>query len=103
VLTGEELANVEFKPVRGLKGVKSSAVTLKDTKYDKEVTIQLAVVHDMARNIKPIVDDVLAGTSPYHFIEVMNCPAGCINGGGQPIDKSGASWVEAIRPLFAWK
>lgn len=103
VLTGEELANVEFHPVRGLKGVKSASVTLKDTKYDKEVTINLAVIHDMARNIKPIVDQVLAGTSPYHFIEVMNCPAGCINGGGQPIDKSGSSWVEAIRPLFAWK
>jgi ferredoxin hydrogenase large subunit len=103
VLTGEELANVEFKSVRGLKGVKSASVTLKDAKYDKEVTIRLAVVHDMARNIKPIVNDVLAGKSPYHFIEVMNCPAGCINGGGQPIDKSGSSWVEAIRPLFAWK
>lgn len=82
VLTGEELANIEFKPVHGLKGVKIASVTLKDAKYDKEVTINLAVVHDMARNIKPIVDDVLAGKSPYHFIEVMNCSAGCINGGG---------------------
>jgi ferredoxin hydrogenase large subunit len=49
------------------------------------------------------VDVVLTGKSPYHFIEVMNCTAVCISGGGQPIDKSGSSWVDAIRPLFAWK
>lgn len=103
VITGNELTDVEFKPVRGLKGVKSASVTLKDSKYDKEATINLAVVHGIARNLKPVIDQVLAGTSPYHFIEVMNCPAGCINGGGQPIQKNGSSWIEAIRPWFAWK
>ncbi|KFO66961.1 iron hydrogenase [Smithella sp. SCADC] len=103
VITGNELTDVEFKPVRGLKGVKSASVTLKDSKYNKEVTINLAVVHGIARNLKPVIDQVLAGTSPYHFIEVMNCPGGCINGGGQPIQKTGSSWVDAIRPWFAWK
>jgi len=71
-LTGKELANVESNPSAVRRGQKRLGVTLKDSKYDKEVTINLAVVHDMARNIKPIVDDVLAGKSPYHFIEVMN-------------------------------
>lgn len=103
VITGGELANVEFKPVRGLKGVKSASVTLKDSKYNKEVTLNLAVVHGIARNLKPVIDQVLAGTSPYHFIEVMNCPAGCINGGGQPIQQTGSSWIDAVRPWFAWK
>lgn len=103
VLTGEELKPLEFKPVRGLKGVKSANVTLKDAKYDKEVTVKVAVVHNISENIKPVIDEVLAGKSPYHFIEVMNCPGGCINGGGQPIAGNGSSWLGAISPWFAWK
>jgi ferredoxin hydrogenase large subunit len=103
VLTGKELKPLEFKPVRGLKGLKSTSVTIKDIKYNKEVTIHLAVVHNIAENIKPVLQEVLAGLSPYHFIEVMNCPGGCINGGGQPIYGKGSSWLGAIRPWFAWK
>ena len=103
VITGEELQPLEFKTVRGLKGVKSASVTLKDSKYNKEVTVNVAVVHGIAENIAPVIDQILAGRSPYHFIEVMNCPGGCINGGGQPIQESGSSWLGAIRPWFAWK
>ncbi|MEN6373766.1 MAG: [FeFe] hydrogenase, group A [Smithella sp.] len=102
VITGEELQPLEFKKVRGLKGVKSASVTIKDSKYNKEVTLNLAVVHNISENIKPVVEEVLAGRSPYHFIEVMNCPGGCINGGGQPICGNGSSWLGAIRPWFAW-
>jgi len=103
VLTGEELQPLEFKKARGLKGVKSASVTLKDGKYHQEVTVQVAVVHGLAENIAPVVDEVLAGRSPYHFIEVMNCPGGCVNGGGQPIQGSGSSWLGAVLPWFAWK
>ena len=103
VLTGNELKPLEFKPVRGLKGVKSAQITLKDSKYNTEVTVQVAVVHGIAQNLTPVLDEVLAGRSPYHFIEVMNCPGGCINGGGQPVYGNGSSWIEAVRPLFAWK
>lgn len=103
VLTGEELKNLEFKAVRGLRGIKSASVTLKDSKYNKDVTIRVAVVHGLAENITPVIDEVLAGRSPYHFIEVMNCPGGCINGGGQPIQGGGSSWLGAILPWFAWK
>jgi len=104
VITGNELQPLEFKKVRGLKGVKSASVTLKDSKYDnKEVTVQVAVVHGLAENIRPVLDEVLAGRSPYHFIEGMNCPGGCINGGGQPIQGDGSSWLSAVLPWFAWK
>ena len=103
VITGNELKPLEFKKVRGLNGVKSASVTIRDSKYNKDVTINVAVVHGIARNIAPVVDEVLAGRSPYHFIEVMNCPGGCINGGGQPIYGNGSSWIDAIRPWFAWK
>jgi len=103
VITGNELKPLEFKKVRGLNGVKSASVTIRDSKYSKDVTINVAVVHGIARNIVPVVDEVLAGRSPYHFIEVMNCPGGCINGGGQPIYGNGSSWIDAIRPWFAWR
>ena len=103
VITGNELKPLEFKKVRGLNGVKSASVTIRDSKYSKDVTINVAVVHGIARNIAPVVDEVLAGRSPYHFIEVMNCPGGCINGGGQPIYGNGSSWIDAIRPWFAWR
>lgn len=103
VITGNELKPLEFMNVRGLKGVKSASVTLKDSKYNKEVTVQVAVVNGLAENIAPVIEQVLAGKSPYHFIEVMNCPGGCINGGGQPIHGNGSSWLGAVLPWFAWK
>ena len=59
-------------------------------------TVNVAVVHDMGNNIEPVLRDVMAGTSPYHFIEVMNCAGGCVNGGGQPIEGKGSSWLGNI-------
>ena len=49
-----------------------------------ELTLNVAVVNGIG-NVKPIFDDVENGNSKYHFMEVMACPGGCINGGGQPI------------------
>lgn len=103
VITGGELKPLEFKKVRGLKGVKSASVTLRDQKYNKDVILHVAVVHGLTENIAPVIDEVMAGRSPYHFIEVMNCPGGCINGGGQPIQGLGSSWLDAALPWFAWK
>jgi ferredoxin hydrogenase large subunit len=103
VLTGRELEPIEFKPVRGLRGVKDAAVTLTDQKYGKEITVRVAIVNGLRGNIKPVMDDLVQGRSSYHFIEVMNCPGGCVNGGGQPIQKGGSSWLEAALPWFAWK
>ncbi|MGL4447217.1 iron hydrogenase large subunit HydA [Shewanella sp.] len=93
VLTGSEMAKLEFEPVRGLEGVKEAAVTLYDNHLNQDVTINVAVIHDMGHNVEPILRDIMAGTSPYHFIEVMNCAGGCVNGGGQPIDGSGSAWI----------
>ncbi len=77
-LTGKEMADIEFRQVRGLEGVKEADVTIGDAK------LKVAAVNAL-RNIKPILDDLRAGRSPYQFIEVMACPGGCINGGGQPL------------------
>ena len=75
VLTGKEYAAINFEAVRGLEGVKEAEI--------KELGIKIAVTSGM-KNAKPLLDAVKAGKSPYAFIEVMGCPGGCINGGGQP-------------------
>lgn len=103
VLTGKELTPIEFQKVRGLKGVKTASVALQDGKYHRDLVVRVAVVHGMREHIAPVVDLVLAGRSPYHFIEVMNCPGGCINGGGQPMQIGGSSWLEAAFPWFGWQ
>ncbi|HBQ85441.1 MAG TPA: iron hydrogenase, partial [Syntrophomonas sp.] len=50
----------------------------------KTVPVNVCIVTG-TRYVGSVIEDVLAGRSKYHFIEVMNCPGGCINGGGQPI------------------
>lgn len=102
VITGQELGTLEFAPVRGLDGVKTASVTMKDAKTGKEVTLNVAVVHGIKENLKPVVDQVVAGKSPYHFIEVMNCPGGCVNGGGQPINPMGTSWLDKYKAMLPW-
>ncbi|MCQ2406015.1 MAG: [FeFe] hydrogenase, group A [Oscillospiraceae bacterium] len=76
VLEGKEYGPIEFHQVRGFDGIKEASFTLGG------VDIKVAIAHGM-KNAKPIMDDIRAGKSPYTFIEVMCCPGGCINGGGQ--------------------
>jgi len=102
VITGQELAPLELTPIRGLKGIKEATLPLKDVKTGKDITLNIAVVHGIKENLKPIVDQVIAGKSPYHFIEVMNCPGGCINGGGQPINPMGTSWIDKYKAMLPW-
>lgn len=68
----------DFKPVRGLKGRKEYTVTINGAK------VHVAVVHG-AKRFAQVCEEVRAGKSPYHFIEFMACPGGCVCGGGQPI------------------
>jgi len=79
VLQGQELASPDFTPVRGFEGIKEATVHI--AKLDLDVKV--AVAHSMV-NAEPLLKQIEEGTSPYHFIEVMGCPGGCVNGGGQP-------------------
>ena len=79
-LTGEEYGPIDFKACRGQEAVKEAEIDIKGTK------VKIAVASGM-RNAKPLLDEVRAGKSPYAFIEIMGCPGGCINGGGQPFVK----------------
>ncbi|SHH58183.1 NAD(P)-dependent iron-only hydrogenase catalytic subunit [Clostridium collagenovorans DSM 3089] len=80
-VTGETLDSVDFHEVRGIDGIKEATVNLKG----KEVNI--AVVSSLG-NAKIVMDNIKEGKCNYDFIEVMACPGGCINGGGQPSIKA---------------
>ena len=80
VLTGKEHELIKFEAVRGLQGVKEASLDINGQ------TLKVAVASGMA-NAKALLDEVKAGKSPYAFIEIMGCPGGCINGGGQPYVK----------------
>ena len=80
--TGKKLAKVEVEAVRGLDGVKEGVIDVAGTK------VRVAVAHGLA-NVETVLDRVREARkrgeeAPYHFIEVMACPGGCIGGGGQP-------------------
>ena len=79
LMTGKELEKIEFEEVRGeLNGIKEATVTI----GDKE--LKLAIVNGLG-NASKIMDMVRNHEAPYDFIEIMACPGGCVNGGGQPI------------------
>ncbi len=77
-LTGETLEKLEFEEVRGTEGIKEATYTIGGA------TIRVAVCSGTA-NAKKVLEMVKSGEKQYDFIEVMACPGGCVNGGGQPI------------------
>lgn len=79
-LTGKEYEAVEFTAVRGMQGLKEATLNIAGSE------IKVAVVSGM-RNAKVLMDEIRSGKSPYTFIEIMGCPGGCVNGGGQPYVK----------------
>ncbi|MBD3246978.1 MAG: 4Fe-4S dicluster domain-containing protein [Candidatus Omnitrophica bacterium] len=81
-VTGKNVARVEFESVRGLKGVKETTVEIQGA------PIRIAIAHGIG-NVEYVLNKIrealAAGKEPpYHFVEVMACPGGCVGGGGQP-------------------
>ena len=77
-LTGETLPSVDFKEVRGMENIK-------EAEYDVAGMKVKVAVASGTKNAKVLLDKIKDGTADYQFIEIMGCPGGCINGGGQPI------------------
>ncbi len=92
-ISGREFDNVEFQEVRGMEGIKSYLIPLNG------INVNVAVVNGIG-NIKPILDEIENGKSKYHFIEVMACPGGCINGGGQPIHQQPEKIKKRVQSLY---
>ena len=77
VLTGEELGKLEFEDVRGTKGIKEASYQVAG------MEVNVAVASGLG-NARTLLERVKSGEANYHFIEIMGCPGGCVNGGGQP-------------------
>lgn len=78
MITGEEAPSPDFEEVRGMQNVKEAAYNVGG------LDVKVAVASGTA-NAKYLMDKIKDGTGDYTFIEIMGCPGGCINGGGQPI------------------
>lgn len=89
LVTGEELPfeGLHVTPIIGLEQIKTASITIEKTlpEYDhlKGVTVNVAVTSGL-EGASILMKEIEEGTSPYHFIEVMGCPGGCVSGGGQP-------------------
>lgn len=78
MLTGGNMADIDFVPARGLAAVKEAEVDVTGKK------IKVAVINGVG-NVKPILEELQKNPDKYAYIEVMACPGGCVAGGGQPV------------------
>ena len=87
ILTGESADNFEYEEVRGLEGIKIANVKIAD------LNVRAAVAHGLG-NARKLMDAIEAGEE-FHFVEIMACPGGCVNGGGQPLQLADVrNWVD---------
>lgn len=98
ILTGQDLKKIDYTPVRGMEGIKEATVNISG------VDVKAAVAHGTG-NAAKLLDKIKSGEADYHFIEIMACPGGCINGGGQPIimDKEKTEEVKVLRAQGLYK
>lgn len=92
-MTGTNLEEMNFEELRGNAGIKECTVSING------LDVKIAVVNGIG-NIGTILEDIEKGKSQYHFIEVMACPNGCINGGGQPIHQKMDKVIERVKALY---
>jgi len=76
-ITGRELEKVDFKQLRGFKGIREAEVKLDG------LTLKIGIAHGLG-NARKMLEAIRKGESEYHAIEIMACPGGCVGGGGQP-------------------
>ncbi|MFP4374553.1 MAG: NADH-dependent [FeFe] hydrogenase, group A6 [Spirochaetaceae bacterium] len=99
LITGEDREKVEFNEVRGLDGVREAKIDIRGTE------VRVAVAHSIS-NVTKVLEQVKAAQAkgeelPYHFIEVMACPGGCVSGGGQPYGTTNAVRRKRIKGLYS--
>ncbi len=94
VILGKKLEKLEFEEVRGIAGIKLATYTLGD------ITVRVAVASG-TKNAKELLNKVKSGEIKVDFIEVMACPGGCVNGGGQPVQNATVRSTKNLRELRA--
>jgi NADP-reducing hydrogenase subunit HndD len=94
VIEGKPLESLDFNEVRGVEGVKIASYKLGD------INLNVAVASGTA-NAKKVLDAVKAGELDVQFIEIMACPGGCVNGGGQPYQPASVRMTTDLRAVRA--
>ncbi|MEG0156124.1 MAG: NADH-dependent [FeFe] hydrogenase, group A6 [Anaerovoracaceae bacterium] len=78
ILTGNSADNIEYDEIRGLEGIKTATIKIGD------LNVKAACAHGLG-NARKLMEKIRSGEEEFHFVEIMACPGGCINGGGQPL------------------
>lgn len=86
--TGKKLEKVDYEQLRGMEGIRSATVDFNG------LNINIGIAHGLG-NARKLLEDIRAGKSQYHAIEIMACPGGCIGGGGQPLHHGDSSILKA--------
>lgn len=86
--TNKKLEKLDFEELRGLDGIRSATIDFDGT------PINIGIAHGLG-NARKLLEDIKAGKSQFHAIEIMSCPGGCIGGGGQPIHHGDSSILKA--------
>ncbi len=94
VLTGESQESIDYKEIRGTKNIKEAVYNVAG------IEVKVAAVSGL-ENAHELLNRVKNGEADYHIIEVMCCPGGCVNGGGQPIVSSNVRNITDIKTLRA--
>ena len=88
LFTGKKLSRLDFSELRGMEGVRQATID-----FDG-FPLSIGIAHGLG-NARKLLDEVKAGRSKFHAIEVMACPGGCIGGGGQPLHHGDSSILKA--------
>ncbi len=106
IVTGREVpfGNLEITPVRGMEGVKEATIKIEGCvdawKFLEGAELKVAIAHGLI-NANKIMKLTREGKAPYHFVEIMACPGGCIGGGGQPIPTNIKIREKRMKAIYA--
>jgi len=87
VYTGKNLKKVDFNELRGMDGIRSASIDFDGLK------LNIGIAHGLG-HARQLLEEIRAGKSQYHAIEIMACPGGCVGGGGQPLHHGDASILQ---------
>jgi NADH-quinone oxidoreductase subunit G/NADP-reducing hydrogenase subunit HndD len=105
LVTGRELptGNLHIMPLEGLDRIKTADLKIENPLPEygflAEITVKVAVTSGLT-GAAELLNEIKEGTSPYHFIEIMGCPGGCISGGGQPRPVDDAIRTKRLEAIY---
>jgi len=105
LVTGRELptVNLHIEPLEGLDRIKTAEVKIENPleafSFLDGITVKVAVTSGL-KGAAILLDEIKKGISPYHFIEIMGCPGGCISGGGQPRPVNDAIRTKRLEAIY---